>query len=56
VLLKPREIRPLLAAIRSAAAGAGENETTLGALDEAIANMDVKATDYLAFGFDPWKG
>jgi hypothetical protein len=56
VLLKPREIRPLLAAIRSAAAGAGENESTLGALDEAIANLDVKATDYLAFGFDPWKG
>jgi hypothetical protein len=56
VLLKAREIRPLLGAIRSAAAGASENETTLAALDEAIAGLDVKATDYLAFGFDPWKG
>jgi hypothetical protein len=55
VLLKPREIRPLLVSIRAAAAGAGESEPTLAALDEAIASLDVKATDYLAFGFDPWE-
>jgi hypothetical protein len=56
VLLKPREIRPLLGAIRSAAAGAGENETALATIDEAIEALDVKSTDYLAFGFDPWQG
>jgi hypothetical protein len=56
VLLKPREIRPLLESIRSAAAGAGESETTLAAIDSAIADMDPRGGDYLAFGFDPWQG
>jgi hypothetical protein len=56
VLLKPREIRPLLESVRAAAGGAGETETTLRALDDAIASLDAKGADYLAFGFDPWQG
>jgi len=56
VLLKPREIKPLLESIRAAAAGAGESETTLGQIDEGIASLDPKSGDYLAFGFDPWNG
>ena len=55
VLLKPREIRPLLVSIRSAAQGAGESEETLKAIDEAVASLDGKPADYLAFGFDPWQ-
>jgi hypothetical protein len=56
VLLKPREIKPLLESIRAAAAGAGESEATLGQIDEGIASLDAKSGDYLAFGFDPWNG
>jgi hypothetical protein len=56
VLLKPREIKPLLESIRLAAAGAGENEATLKQIDEAIAEMDSRSGDYLAFGFNPWEG
>lgn len=56
VLLKPREIRPLLEAIRAAAAGAGENESTIQQLDEAVQALDPRAGDYLAFGFNPWTG
>jgi hypothetical protein len=56
VLLKPREIRPLLLAIRSAAEGAGENAETLAALERAAADLEGKPADYLAFGFDPWQG
>jgi hypothetical protein len=56
VLLKPREIRPLLESIRSAAGGAGESESTLKAIDDAVAALDAKSGDYLAFGFDPWQG
>ncbi len=56
VLLKPREIVPLLQAIRLAAEGAGEREETLAALDGGIAGLDARSNDYLAFGFDPWEG
>ena len=56
VLLKSREIRPLLEAVREAARGTGESDTTLGDLNRAIDELDVRAGDYLAFGFDPWKG
>jgi hypothetical protein len=56
VLLKPREIRPLLESIRSAAAGAGESEAVLSQLADAASSMDPKSGDYYAFGFDPWQG
>jgi hypothetical protein len=56
VLLKPREIRPLLESIRSAAQGAGESETVISQLTEAASSMDPKSGDYYAFGFDPWEG
>lgn len=56
VLLKPKEIRPLLESIRAAAAGAGESEDTLADLDRAIGSIDGKPNDYLTFGFDPWQG
>lgn len=56
VLLKPKEIRPLLESIRAAAAGAGENDDILGQLDSAIDGIDGRPTDYLTFGFDPWQG
>ena len=56
VLLKPREIRPLLEAVREAAVGTGESEATLADLDKAIEELDPRAGDYLAFGFDPWTG
>ncbi len=56
VLLKPREIRPLLESIRAAAVGAGEREETIKAIDEGIAALDARSGDYLAFGFNPWEG
>lgn len=56
VLLKPREIRPLLESVREAAKGTSESEETLADLDAAIAALDVRSGDYLAFGFDPWTG
>jgi hypothetical protein len=56
VLLKPKEIRPLLESIRAAAAGAGESAGTLAELDAAIENVDGKPSDYLTFGFNPWQG
>ena len=56
VLLRPKEIRPLLQSIRAAAAGAGENEDTLKAIDQAVESVDGKPSDYLTFGFDPWQG
>ena len=54
VLLRPREIRPLLLSIMSAARGSGENEETLKALQDAADGIEGKAGDYLTFGFDPW--
>jgi hypothetical protein len=56
VLLKPKEIRTLLASIRAAAEGAGESAEVLGHIDEASAAMEGRPNEYLAFGFDPWKG
>jgi len=56
ILLKPREIVPLLDAIRSAAAGAGESDETLEGLARGMASLDSRSNDYLAFGFDPWEG
>ena len=56
VLLKPREIRPLLEAVRQAAVGTGESEGTLAEIGRAIEELDPRGSDYLAFGFDPWKG
>jgi hypothetical protein len=54
VLLRPKEIKPLLESIRAAAQGAGESEETLSALAQAAADLDGKPADYLAFGFDAW--
>lgn len=56
VLLKPKEIKALLQAIRSAAAGAGEDQETLGALDRSVRSLEEKSNDYLSFGFDEWAG
>jgi hypothetical protein len=56
VLLKPKELTPLLNAIRQAAAGAGESESTLDDLDRMRADIAGRPSDYLTFGFDPWKG
>lgn len=56
VLLRPKEIRPLLESIRAAAEGAGENEDILAELDAAIESVEGKPTDYLTFGFNPWAG
>src|SRR5688500_8385830 len=56
VLLRPKEIRPLLEAVRAAAAGAGEDESTLAKLDDTIEGIEGKPNDYLTFGFDPWQG
>ncbi len=56
VLLKPRELKPLLEAIRQAAEGAGETEGTLEELDAMIAGVDARANDYFTFGLDPWQG
>jgi hypothetical protein len=56
VLLRPKEIRPLLQSIRAAAGGAGESEETLAALETAADGIEGKPNDYLTFGFDPWQG
>jgi hypothetical protein len=56
VLLRPREIRPLLESIRAAAEGAGESPETLADIDRAIESIGGKPNDYLTFGFDPWQG
>jgi hypothetical protein len=56
VLLKPKEIRPLLQSIRAAAVGAGESKETLDQLDAAATSMESRGSEYLAFGFDLWQG
>jgi hypothetical protein len=56
VLLKPKEIRPLLQSIRAAAEGAGESAETLAELDRVIESVDGRPSDYLTFGFNPWEG
>ena len=55
VLLKPREIVPLLEAIRGAAQGAGESAETIQALDAMIEDVGGRGNDYLTFGFDAWQ-
>lgn len=54
VLLKPDQIRALLASIAEAAKGAGEDEETLQELAELSSSIDARPSEYLAFGFDPW--
>jgi hypothetical protein len=56
VLLRPKEIKPLLESIRAAAVGAGESADTVADIDRAIESIDGKPSDYLTFGFDPWQG
>lgn len=57
VLLRPPEVRPLLAAIRDACRGTGEAEDTLAELDAAAAEFENgRPRDYLLFGFAPWSG
>jgi hypothetical protein len=56
VLLRPKEIKPLLESIRAAAEGAGESPGTLADIDAAIEAIGGKPSDYLTFGFDPWQG
>lgn len=56
VLLKPKELQPLLEAIRQAAVGAASEESTLDALGAMIADVHASGPDYLTFGFDPWRG
>jgi len=54
VLLRPAQIRALLAAIRDAARGAGEDEETIAQLDRIADAIEGRPSDYLTFGFDPW--
>ncbi len=54
VLLRPDDVRELLGSIRDAAEGAGEESQTLEKLDEAIAGIEGRPSDYYTFGFDPW--
>jgi hypothetical protein len=56
VLLRPREIQPLLASIRAAAEGAGESEDTLSELAKAADSLDPRAAGFILFGFDVWSG
>jgi hypothetical protein len=56
VLLKPKELKPLIEAIRQAGAGSGETDATLAELDSIAKNIGAQPNDYLTFGFDPWKG
>jgi hypothetical protein len=56
VLLRPKEIKPLLESIRAAAGGAGESPETLAEIDRAVESIGGKPNDYLTFGFDPWQG
>lgn len=54
VLLRPEQIRNLLAAIRDAARGTGEDEETIQQIDRISDAIEARPSDYLAFGFDPW--
>jgi DNA polymerase II large subunit len=55
VLLRPDDVREILRSIRAAAEGAGEEEETLVALDEAAEAVSGRPSDYYTFGFDPWE-
>jgi hypothetical protein len=54
VLLRPADIRELLASIRDGAKASGESDETVAELDKASAAIEGKATEYLFFGFSPW--
>jgi hypothetical protein len=54
VLLKPAEIRAVLAAIGDAARGAGEDAEVVDQLASATESVEGRPNDYLMFGFDPW--
>src|SRR5687768_3573590 len=56
VLLLAKDIKPLLMSIADAARGAGESDDTIAAIMEVADGIDAKPGEYLAFGFDPWKG
>jgi hypothetical protein len=55
VLLRPDDVREILQSIRAAAEGADEEPETLDALDQAIAQVTGRPSDYYTFGFDPWE-
>lgn len=55
VLLRPDDVREILKSIRAAAVGAGEQASTIHALDEAIEAVAGRPSDYYTFGFDPWE-
>lgn len=56
VLLLPKEIKPLLLAIRDAAQGTGESEEIIKQLESAAESIQGRASEYTTFGFDPWQG
>jgi hypothetical protein len=56
VLLLPREIKPLLLAIREAARGAGESTDVAQQLEDAAQQIGQRANEYTTFGLDPWRG
>jgi hypothetical protein len=55
VLLRPEDVREILRSIRAAAEGAGEEEETLEALDQAAEVISGRPSEYYTFGFDPWE-
>ena len=55
VLLRPDDVREILRSIRAAAEGTGEDAGTLKELDDAIAGIAGRPSDYYTFGFDPWE-
>ncbi len=56
VLLLGKDLKPLLMAIAEAARGAGEKDEVIADIIAAAESIDMKSSDYLTFGFDPWKG
>ena len=56
VLLLAKDIKPLLVSIADAARGAGESDDTIASIMEVADGIDAKPSEYMAFGFDPWKG
>jgi hypothetical protein len=57
VLMLPGDLQPLLLSISEAAKGAGENEDAVLQLNEYAGSLEARpASEYYAFGFDPWKG
>lgn len=56
VLLLAKDIKPLLHAIADAARGAGEQDSTVAAIENAANSIEARPSEYLTFGFDPWKG